>query len=280
MRKIFFFDLDGTLLDTTGDNPCLLNELRQTLYQLRMQGHVTAVSTARPYCFIETWLPNIFDCLVLLNGAYIQAGENVLLDKPLEPHEIRQIDALFSVYHSSYICIGNNKGWARNISQRHQKRLDSIYQVGPGFTQFNPMPQNEKVYSIDMFFETSEDFKRIEPVFYSQNWLTLNYSLGDYTGDVYMDNRTKATAAQLVLDYYGISVSHAYAFGDGINDVPLFHLVQHTCAVQNAKQELKDAASFISSKPTGAGVLQGLHYWGFGGMADGPLDNGLSAIQR
>lgn len=265
MRKIFFFDLDGTLLDTTENTPHLLRELHHALCKLHMQGHITVVCTARPYCFVEKWLSGIFDCLVLLNGAYIKADGNILFDEPLKLHEIMQIDALFSSYHSSYIYIGNSKGWAHNISRRHKKRLDDIYMVGPEYTRFSLMPQNEKVYAIDMFFETTDDYNRIESVFSSQNWLTLNYCEGDYTGDVYMDNRTKATAAQLVLDYYGIPASNAYAFGDGINDIPLFRIVQHTCAVQNAKQELKDVAAFVSSKCTGLGVLQGLHYWGIVG---------------
>lgn len=249
-------------MDTAGNNPHLSYELRQALYQLRMQGHITAVCTARPYCFVEMWLPNIFDCLILLNGAYIKADGNVLFDKPLKSHEIRKIDTLFSQWQSSYIYIGNTKGWAHNVSPRYKKRLDSIYLVGPGYTQFSPMPQNERVYSLDMFFETAKDFERIEPILSSQDWLMLNYCAGDYTGDVYMANRSKATAAQFVLNFYGISASNAYAFGDGTNDIPLFRLVQHTCAVQNAKQELKNIASFVSSRPTGLGVLQGLHYWG------------------
>lgn len=262
MKKIFFFDLDGTLLDTAENTPYLLPELHQALYQLRIQGHITVVCTARPYCFVEKWLSGIFDCLVLLNGAYIKADEKIILDNPLKPQEIMQIDALLDSYHSSYIYIGNSKGWVHNISQRHQKRLDDIYMAGSGYTRFELKPQDEKVYAIDMFFETADDFNRIKPIFSLQNWLTLNYCEGDYTGDIYMANRTKAAAAQFVLDYYGISAANAYAFGDGTNDVPLFRIVQHACAVQNAKQELKAVATFVSSRCTGLGVLQGLHYWG------------------
>lgn len=197
-----------------------------------------------------------------MNGAYVEADGDLLLDKPLEPYEIAKMDNWFSLYHGSYIYIGNFKGWAHNVSRNHRARLDDIYMVGAGYTQFGAIPQNEKVYSIDMFFETARDFRRIEPLFSSCSGLTLNYRKGDYTGDVSMSNRTKATAVQLVLDYYGLSTTVAYAFGDGANDIPLFRLIQHGCAVQNAKQELKEIASFVSCKPAGLGVLQGLRYWG------------------
>lgn len=262
MKKMFFFDLDGTLWDADGSRPRLLPTLHNALLLLRSKGHIIVACSARQLCFIEKWLPDLFDCLILLNGAYVKANETIILDEPLCKQELQCIDRQFKPYHGSYIYIGNFHAWAYHISPRHRFLLDEIYMVGSGYTQFGHPCRDEKVYSLDMFFESCTDFERVRPLFEENNWLTLNYHIGDFTGDVSFRNRSKATAALTVLDYYGLKVTDAYAFGDGTNDLPLFQLVRHTCAVKNAKPELKATASFVSSKPSGLGVLQGLHHWG------------------
>lgn len=261
MRKIFFFDIDGTLLDTSRFGTQLHPALRSALNSLRQQGHIVAACTARQLNFVEKWLPDTFDCLILMNGSYVKINNTVLLDTPLSFKDISQINFWLELYHGSCIYVGNSNGWAYNIAPRHQKLLDEIYMVGNGYTLFEPLQSDAKVYLVDMFFETVADFERIQPALASNNWISLNYCRGDFTGDVSLRGRTKAIATRLVLDYYGLNSSTAYAFGDGINDLELFQLVQYTCAVGNAKPELKSKASFVSTERAALGVLQGLKHW-------------------
>ncbi|MCM1223280.1 MAG: Cof-type HAD-IIB family hydrolase [Lachnospiraceae bacterium] len=261
MRKIFFFDIDGTLLDTSRFRTQLHPALRTALNSLRQQGHIIAACSARQLNFVEKWLPNTFDCLILMNGSYVKIDDTVLLDAPLSPKDISRINRCFESYHGSYIYVGNSNGWAYNIASRHQKRLDKIYMLGDGYTLFEPLPHDAKIYLVDMFFETATDFERIQPVLSANNWMSLNYCCGDFTGDISLQGRTKVTAAKLVLDYYGLNSSAAYAFGDGINDLELFQLAQYTCAVANAKPELKSKALFVSTERAGLGVLQCLQHW-------------------
>lgn len=266
MRKIFFFDIDGTLLDTSRFEMRLHPTLRVALSSLRQQGHIIAACTARQLSFVEKWLPDTFDCLILMNGSYVKINNTVLFDIPLNAKDISRINFWLEQYHGSCIYIGNSNGWAHNIESRYQKLLDDIYMIGNGYTRFDPLKSSAKVYSVDMFFETVADFERIQPALASNNWLSLNYYHGDFTGDLSLQGRTKATATGLVLDYYGLNSSVAYAFGDGVNDLELFQLAQYICAVGNAKPELKSKASFVSTERAGLGVLQGLQYWNLFGM--------------
>lgn len=263
MKNIFFFDIDGTLLDTARLDTQLSPDLRDAINSLKSQGHVVAACTARQLCFIEKWLPNIFDCVILMNGSYVKANDTILLDAPFSPEDISQINHYFDPYNASYVYVGNSNGWAYNIAPCHRKLLDDIYMAGHGYTLFEAPKENMNAYLIDMFFETTSDYERIRPAFFSNNGLTLNYCYGDFTGDVSLWHRTKATAIQLVLDHYRLDISNTYAFGDGINDSSLFKLVRYTCAVGNARTELKKVASYVSNKRAGLGVLQGLRHWGF-----------------
>lgn len=263
MKNIFFFDIDGTLLDTPRLDTQLSPALRSAINSLQSQGHIVAACTARQLCFIEKWMPNVFDCVILMNGSYVKANDTILLDAPFSAEDISQINHYFEPYNARYIYIGNSNGWAYNITPNHQKLLDDIYMVGHGYTVFKMPKENMKAYLIDMFFETPTDFERVQPAFRSNDELALNYCYGDFTGDVSFRGRSKATAIRLILDYYMTDISNTYAFGDGINDLSLFKLVQHTCAVGNARPELKKVASYVSNKRAGLGVLQGLRHWGF-----------------
>lgn len=262
MRKIFFFDIDGTLLDTAKGERSLLQPLLDNIKALRNSGNITAVCTARPKRFVDVLLPDLFNCYILLNGSYVEVEGCTLIDAPFLPEQIKSLNFYLNSIGASYIYIGNYSCWANNISSQYKEKLDNIYMVGNGYTKFTPVGKN-KVYTIDLFFETADDYNRISSYIDLNHNITLNYCQGDFTADLSFNNKNKSYAIKPVLKYYGIEINDSYAFGDSLNDIEVFKLIPHTCAVDNASSQLKEMASFISNKHSGIGVLEGLKYWGY-----------------
>lgn len=260
MRKLFLFDIDGTLIDTANGEMGMSNELVENIHTLRMSQHITAICSARPLCFVKKLLPNIFDCQILLNGAFVRVEDKTLIDRPFSIEQITQLDDFFNNARASYIYIGNDSGWAYKIEPKYKKILDDIYFAGEEYTKFSTAAP-DKVYAVDLFFESISDYKRIFPFIKRAKQMTLNYCLGDYTGDISFQDRNKASAIQSVLDYYGIDKENVYVFGDSINDLEVFKLLPNSCAVGNADPQLKDIASIVSKGRSGAGVLEGIRYW-------------------
>lgn len=56
----------------------------------------------------------------------------------------------------------------------------------------------------------------------------------------------------------GLNGIPTYAFGDGINDLALFEACDYGIAMGNAREELKEKATFISTKNTENGIVNGL----------------------
>lgn len=52
-----------------------------------------------------------------------------------------------------------------------------------------------------------------------------------------------------------------YAFGDGNNDLPMFDVVDHTVAMGNGLQPVKDAAEFVTTANIDHGIVNGLKHF-------------------
>ena len=81
----------------------------------------------------------------------------------------------------------------------------------------------------------------------------LNRILATLRGYYQMGQAEKAAALQQRL---GISPEETMVFGDNINDIPMLKQAKYSYAVENARQECKDAANFDCPGWRENGVLQ------------------------
>lgn len=79
-----------------------------------------------------------------------------------------------------------------------------------------------------------------------------------YAYHVHPTGSDKGTALELLAEELGHSPSDFVAIGDSENDVPLFRVVTDSYAVANAHPVAKDAATTITTKRYGAGLLEAL----------------------
>jgi len=90
--------------------------------------------------------------------------------------------------------------------------------------------------------------------------LNLIYQKDLYSGDQWLEiipkNATKATAIQKLKEMTG--ADKVVAFGDGINDIPMFLEADLALAVENAHPDLKAAADGVIGPNTGDGVVRWL----------------------
>lgn len=262
MRKIFFFDLDGSLLDTAKGEYALPPKIINCIKLLRSNGNITSVCTARPKQFVKNNLPNIFDCYILLNGSYVEADNKILIDTPFSSEDLANITHRFNSLNISYILIGNYSCRACNISNSYKDILNQIYMSGQSYTHFSTSNE-DKFYAIDLFFENDAEYEHVNSYMRSDKRVTINHFQGDFTADLSFIGKNKSLAIPYVLKYYGIDIADSFAFGDSLNDMDVFRLIPNTCAVANAVPDLKKCASYVSAKRVADGVLDGLRFWGY-----------------
>ncbi len=74
--------------------------------------------------------------------------------------------------------------------------------------------------------------------------------------DVVCPGVSKATGLRYLLDRWNIRPEECVAFGDSDNDIAMLSMVGRSYAMQNAPQNVKDAAQFVAPPCTEDGVLQ------------------------
>lgn len=75
-----------------------------------------------------------------------------------------------------------------------------------------------------------------------------------------MEGKTnKAVAVSSLCEYYGIHISEVLAFGDGMNDLEMLSLVEHSYAMENAAEQVKLAAGYVTDSNDNDGILKVLN---------------------
>ena len=72
MKKVIFFDIDGTLIDSHNGKKDISSRVKQSLRDLQRRGHYVFIATGRPYAFLSKVIREFgFDGYVLANGAHV-----------------------------------------------------------------------------------------------------------------------------------------------------------------------------------------------------------------
>jgi len=77
MKKAVFFDIDGTLLDTSKGVSKITSPVKDAIRELQNNDILVFVSSGRPYAFLnEDILTFGFDGYILMNGSLILLNDN------------------------------------------------------------------------------------------------------------------------------------------------------------------------------------------------------------
>ncbi len=254
MKKIYFFDIDNTLLDhqTHAIPPSAL----AAIARLRMAGHTLVLATGRSYGharpFVEQILP---DYLITQNGARILQGKREVLSLPLARTALLD---LFVWMHELGHCFGVNRGESGFISAAQRSAtipLDSVkmpYQCTDRFYEY------EDVHQGWLFFDEALDTQLVPQIL--SRYPEFDLVRWHRTGmDVMPKGVNKWTGCQWVLAQTGFRSEQAIAFGDGLNDMQMLKGVGLGIAMDNGHPELKAIARRIAPPLQQDGIARMLH---------------------
>lgn len=241
MTKLFFFDIDNTLLDhKTNEIPA---SALQAITDLKQAGHVVAVATGRSLAHAKEFLEIISPIYaVLQNGAFILRGEHVIDKAPLAHEALMRLFELMERRGFYYGINGEEGGHVSAEVDHVMVPLDSVdIEVHSDIEHF----RQAEVLQGWLFFDEALDaefvpeLKTLFPEFDFVRWHQTAV-------DVLPKGVNKLTGCQHVLRDAGISIDHAYAFGDGLNDMEMLQGVGVGIAMGNAHPNLKAVADRVT----------------------------------
>lgn len=274
MPTLYVSDLDGTLLNREGRlSPYTIRVLqevqqREDVYfsYATARSHVTAAQVTQG---LTVALP-----VIVYNGAFIiENGTGRVLDScGFSGEEVAAARALFAACELSPLVYSRQEGKDRvsflsqtGNSQPGNRGLARYFAAREGDPRFCPVETEEALYAGDVFYFTCIMDQR-------EAGDALLQALGDdprfrctlqqelYTPEYFLElmspQATKANAARRLKELLGCE--RVVAFGDAINDLPLFAAADECYAVENAVEALKAAATGVIPSNAQDGVARWL----------------------
>ncbi len=255
MKTLYLSDLDGTLLN---DNAELTNKSAEILNELIKNGMNFSVATARTNATVLEMFHKVdlnFP-LILMNGVVIfsiKDNKNLVCHNIDNLHVNKVLD-IFNSYGKSPMLYYQRDGYLeiayRNLTNDAQKeyvsqRSDMTRKRFLKVDDFSVLPTDDLIYIVSLDYP--DEIKGIYDDIIESDMLTCAFYKDNYTDCNFLEcmskKASKASAALELKKLYGFD--RIVAFGDNLNDIPLFELADEAYAVSNACDELKSVATGV-----------------------------------
>lgn len=249
MKKIVFFDIDGTLLDHEKKLPI---STKEAIFKLKEKGIYVAIATGRaPFMFHDLKKELEIETYVSLNGQYVVFEGEVVHHQPFSKKDLQRLLYLSEQLAHPLVFLNDEKMEA-NV-ESHTFVEESLKSLGFPHPKKTNILEMNNVYQALVFCEEreEEEYKKRLNDFNFLRW-------HKYSVDVLPLAGSKAFGIQQIIRKLNFSIKDVYAFGDGLNDMEMLKTVGVGVAMGNAKEEVKKHADLITKNVDEDGIYYGL----------------------
>lgn len=253
MVKAIFFDIDGTLVSfKTHEIP---QSTFDTLYTLKEKGIKLFIATGRGKDGLDVLKDFPFDGYITLNGQYCYNDKELVYENTINKDDIQSL--LNHLEKHPFPC-GFTEEHTKYFNMRDE-RVDEIHSI----THNDNHPArdchdviNHKVYQCMCFVNEQEEQEllKVMPHCISARWHPLFCDVSPKGG-------TKQNGIDIFLKYYHLQLEDTMAFGDGANDIPMLKHVALSVAMDNANDDVKSIADYVTDDVEHDGITTALQYF-------------------
>lgn len=255
-RKLFAFDIDGTLLNSE-KKP--LKSTIESIRKLQEKGHFVTIASGRSR-FLTTDVMQTFGIsnYIVCNGAaafldHEQIFKNTLDDQVLQrmvdAMDEKKVDTAMMTLDGVYRCSSNNLDRLEGAMHSFGQDLPAFV---PNFLGNHEVYQSLAFYTSEMDAEVEAEF----PEFRFVRWHEQGV-------DVVPQNGSKAETLLFVADRIGVSREDIIAFGDGNNDVEMLETAGVGVAMGNAPEAIQKHADMVTDSCDDDGIQKALEEMAF-----------------
>ena len=254
VKKLLFFDIDGTLYNTSVKVP---ESTKRAIESLKKDGHTLVIATGRaPFLFKNLREELGIDSYIALNGQYAVVDGEVIYKNPI-PSDLLEEISKDAKKHNHPVVYLNDTHMVSNIKghSRINEGLGSLkFDQSPGHNE-NFHLENEVYQGLLFCTEDEEDY-------YKERYSELDFLRWHRVSlDVMPKGGSKAETVKKVIEKLGFSEDDVYAFGDGPNDYDMLKLVKHSVAMGNGVDETKSVAEYVTSHVDDDGLYHALKHY-------------------
>lgn len=239
MKKVLFFDVDGTLLTPKKRivEPSTIEILKKLSNNPNIDLYLSSGRGRETLGDVEHIIP-YFTGLNLANGGQIIIGEKTY-SNCIERSIVKNIVAFMiknKVSFSASTLNGNLRMYFDDqVKASFDKNVPSFY----------TLLKEEDDYYFDEVIQfwllcDNDTIEKIEKEF---NQLTF-FKWGTFGADVIPCERDKATGIKKIIEIMNYDINNTFAFGDSDNDVPMFKLCKTSVVMGKCTPSAKLAATY------------------------------------
>lgn len=255
MKNLYVSDLDGTLLNSKGQ---LTDFSAIQLKKMINDGVMFSIATARTAATVTDIFKDVGlnTPIALMNGVmvYDTKSSATLINHSIDKSTAGDILNVYSKHNKHpmlYFDKGSlleivyteidNKHQYEYITDRNSRKLKKFIKAD----KYNLNRDEELLYivsfdnpeELDPIYKEISKFKDVISCFYADNYTDCNF-LETMNGSI-----SKGTAAAEIKKLTG--ADKIIAFGDNLNDIPMFNIADEAYAVSNAHPDLKKLATGV-----------------------------------
>lgn len=252
--KIIFFDIDDTLYLKHQNR--ILDSTKTALQHLSTQDIMVAIATGRGICVFPPCVTDFIgevgiEVFVTINGQYNEYQGKTLTHFPLRQAQIVSTTAYLNAQHIAYGYMTRDEIITFSQDRHMMNALTSLHTP---YRMADEFDINIPVYQMLAFYENNQNIdlaRHLDDDLKTVRWHLSGVDILDVHG-------SKARGIASVLDALGLSMSDAWAFGDGLNDVEMLAQVGFGVAMGNAHPDLKAVADYVCPCHDEDGIYRGL----------------------
>ena len=258
MYKLIALDLDGTLTDK---NKNILEETKQELIKLAQKGVIIVLASGRPTAGIfkeakESTLDQVGGYLLSFNGARVldYKTNEVVYEQTLSSKVAHEMYDRAKVFGLSPLTYNATEIITEDIGD-HWIQLESFT------TKMNI--KHVQDFKKEVNFDVNKVLITGEPAYVAQilDEFKAPYEgkMSIYRSDPYFiecmaNGIDKAASLDVLCKKLGIKQEETIAFGDGYNDLSLIEYCGYGVAMENAVDEVKERANYITLSNNDNGI--------------------------
>lgn len=250
--KVIFFDIDGTLVSFRTHR--IPESTLQAVHSARQQGVKVFIATGRPLPFIDNLGELEYDGIISFTGAHCQLTDGtVIAQHTIDPQDVERM-VCYLEDHAMPTAFAFADEVFTTPGNEVSRQVYQLLNLTPPRQGHPTEALGKPVLQIISFFTEEQETGIMGQVLThceAQRWHPT-------FADVIASGNSKSSGIDSVLQYFGIELSEAMAFGDGGNDKDMLQHVGLGIAMGNASDEVKACARYVTSSVDEDGVARAL----------------------
>lgn len=254
---LFFFDVDGTLLDNQHHR--ILDGTLSALRSLQAKGKKLVIASGRGKAGIDKideLKKIVWDGYVLYNGALcLDQKQNILYQHFFSRELVEKLIQASRESGTQLYCLGTREWLSAPLDEYGQKAFAFFHRSAQEL-EIHPLSADDSLSMVLTFGSADSSYLAYRKIPGLKVLATPHYY-----ADINDEASDKAVGMRKIAEFLNIPMSRTMAFGDGINDLEMISAAQIGVAMGQGDARIKQAADYVTAAVDDEGILKALRHF-------------------